>query len=353
MRKNCYKVAFWGVLLVGLQLLLIGCGTVANPVSPYSGKIPTLNKKFTISYNLGVDSSIVLSGNLRSVAVSPDGKLVALGNKDDITLWNTADGSMVRKISVPAREVITLDFSSDSKLLAAGSAIHDSSIRIFEVSSGKELKRIATEEAAHRAVSLAFGFNDKKIIFSSSWANRITIWDIESGKLEKSFEGFNYKATNILSADNKLMITLTGDEKNRSINVFTVADGRKVSQFPQPEAVTSVIFNKKGDKILTTNGREQNVKILEINSGREVGKIDTPGWMHWVDTSLDDGYIYTYSYKEEKAFVQIWNASSLKEVAQAKIELPKQAYPIVAKGGNILAILDGHEGTLEIWEGIY
>jgi WD40 repeat protein len=77
---------------------------------------------------------------LKTLAVSPDGRLIASADGGDgtVKLWEILTGLQVRTLYA-ASAVRSLAFSADSRLLASGNA--DDTIRTWEVASGRELQR--------------------------------------------------------------------------------------------------------------------------------------------------------------------------------------------------------------------
>jgi WD40 repeat protein len=78
-------------------------------------------------------------GEVDSVAFSPDGTTVASGCKDKtIKLWDTRAGRLKRTLSGHTGRVESLTFSPDGRLLATGGGGGDTSIRLWNLTVGKE-----------------------------------------------------------------------------------------------------------------------------------------------------------------------------------------------------------------------
>jgi WD40 repeat protein/uncharacterized caspase-like protein len=71
------------------------------------------------------------------LAFSPDGRLLATAGHQDVKLLDTADGRLVRTLLGHADGVLGVAFSPEGRWLASSS--EDGSVRIWEVSSGKEV----------------------------------------------------------------------------------------------------------------------------------------------------------------------------------------------------------------------
>lgn len=98
-----------------------------------------------------------------SLAVSPDGKMIAAGvdyafaeYQPKIKLWDTASGKQLRELSVIGNYDYKVAFSPDGKTLAAASRLlDDSRITLFEASSGKKLWKLAARGLLVEAVAFS------------------------------------------------------------------------------------------------------------------------------------------------------------------------------------------------------
>jgi DNA-binding beta-propeller fold protein YncE len=83
------------------------------------------------------------------LAVSPDGKTLALAGQQNLELWDAASGEEIRVLPLPPNQVCRqVAFSPDGRTLAAAAAA-DGTVRLWEIATGKERDqfRIAAESS--------------------------------------------------------------------------------------------------------------------------------------------------------------------------------------------------------------
>ncbi|MGA1863653.1 MAG: hypothetical protein ACMUHX_01190, partial [bacterium] len=122
---------------------------------------------------------------INTVAFSPDGKNIASGSSDNtVRLWDTSSGKEVKRFKGHSDSVSSVAFSPDGKNIASGS--RDNTVRLWDTSSGKEVKRFEGHSAS--VYSVAFS-PDGKNIASGSWDNTVRLWDTLSGTQKGIFTG--------------------------------------------------------------------------------------------------------------------------------------------------------------------
>lgn len=114
------------------------------------------------------------SSDVRAIAFSPDGKLLASGSFDDtIKLWDTTTWEELATLKT--HKVHGLAFSPDGKRLVSGG--RDKTVKIWDVATRQELCTLTTPSEVN---SVAFS-PDNKVLAAASNDNKIRLWFAASG----------------------------------------------------------------------------------------------------------------------------------------------------------------------------
>lgn len=122
---------------------------------------------------------------IETVAISPDGKILATGLRDNaIKLWNVNTGELIRTLIGHAGQVMTVAFSPDGKTLASGS--WDDTIKLWNVNTNNAASETIPEGLiatfkGHKDKVWSVAFNpDGKTLASTSQDDTIKIWRVPS-----------------------------------------------------------------------------------------------------------------------------------------------------------------------------
>ncbi|MUG96112.1 hypothetical protein F7734_28740 [Scytonema sp. UIC 10036] len=115
---------------------------------------------------------------IKSVAISPNGKILASGDKEGVVkIWGMERGERRGKIRVSLESVNSLAFSTDGQTIASGS--NDGKIKFFRLNNLEVILNIVVN---HPVNSVAFSPSGQ-ILASGSDDNQIRIWDFNKGEL--------------------------------------------------------------------------------------------------------------------------------------------------------------------------
>lgn len=132
-----------------------------------------------------------------SVAVSPDGKILATASGDNpmVRLWDAATGKPLSPVLRHNDFIRSCDFSSDGKLVVTSSGSSDGTVRLWETATGNEMRRFVMEDLngglrRHEALVCHLSPDGKRLA-AVSWTwdkaqrefRQLTVWDAQTGKL--------------------------------------------------------------------------------------------------------------------------------------------------------------------------
>ncbi|MCZ6691275.1 MAG: WD40 repeat domain-containing protein [Planctomycetota bacterium] len=121
----------------------------------------------------------------RTLAISSDGQLVALGKGDGtIELWELFSGRRIRAWKAHKFMPLSLDFSPTGSLLASTSV--ESTIRLWDISQGKEMRRLSGHEGWAQVVRFS---PDGKTLASAGLDTTVLLWDVEAVRVAATDRG--------------------------------------------------------------------------------------------------------------------------------------------------------------------
>ncbi|KAF1952617.1 hypothetical protein CC80DRAFT_422011, partial [Byssothecium circinans] len=118
------------------------------------------------------------SDSVRSVAFSHDSTRIASASDDStVKIWDASSGKHLQTLEGHSGWVWSVAFSHDSTRIAL--ALYDSTVKIWDASSGKHLQTLKGHSG--KVCSVAFS-HDSTQIASASYDSTVKIWDASSGK---------------------------------------------------------------------------------------------------------------------------------------------------------------------------
>jgi WD40 repeat protein len=200
-------------------------------------------------------------GYLNAFAFAPDGRSFATGSSDgDIRFWDSA-GKQIRRLAASGN-VLSLAFSPDGKLLASGNKVESGdhgTVTLWDVKTGKEVRRLL-EKTKHGFWGLAFSPDDKLLAAASY--DVIHLLDTETWKELRrlpGLPGFSF------SPDGNML--LTGNRDNQ-VRLFDVASGRELRRCGKHgDTLIDFRFSPDG-RTLVWAGEGKDVLLVEAATGR-------------------------------------------------------------------------------------
>ena len=137
------------------------------------------------------------SHRIRSLAFSPDDKLIAHGDKvGGVQVRSSKDGSVVAAFDGKVGECHAVRFTPDGKRVVQGTG--DGVIKIWDL----DTKKLVSELKGHNQTILSLNFSrDGRTMASSSYDGSIVLWDAQTWKLIRRVELYPFGFGHVYLAD--------------------------------------------------------------------------------------------------------------------------------------------------------
>lgn len=200
----------------------------------------------------------------RTVAYSPDGRLIAVGGGDHkIRLYDAKTGKATAEISGHNGAINSVRFSPDGMQIA--SASRDSTVILWSVASREKVRVFAGHgDAVNVAV---FSPDGTRLATASSDAS-IKLWDLKTGKELRSLTGHTAGIEGLdFSRDGRTILSEAGDVTAR---LWDAPTGRALRVLPSRDGTVAALAISPDARrgITTSDGHLWHV--FDMRSGRDV-----------------------------------------------------------------------------------
>lgn len=120
---------------------------------------------------------------VKSILYDNKGEYLAGAVNNEIFIWKTSEGNLVKKLRGHCDRVSCLSFNPESNQLASGS--YDKSIRIWDIDSGQELKNLRVHDDL--VIDLKFSATGKFLV-SAGWDGMVNVLDGKNWKIIRTFD---------------------------------------------------------------------------------------------------------------------------------------------------------------------
>ena len=277
-----------------------------------------------------------------ATAFNSDGSILASSGYHEILLWNTEDGSLVRRITNVAERVYDLEFSSDGTQLAvaAGTPGQLGEVKLFSTADGEHLKTLVRTKDAVFAVAIS---PDGSQIAAGGADRIVYAIAISTGKTILQIEDHADWVMDVnWSPDGKQLITSSRD---KTAKVFDIASGASVITFSgHGDAVYSGAFLPDGKSVVSA-GSDRQVRVWNPVDAKEIRRIGGFGSDIFRAAVTPEGHVFTACADRNAREHNLADGKEVRSFAGHK----DWVYTLCYNPAKKLIATGSYDGEIRVW----
>jgi WD40 repeat protein len=243
----------------------------------------------------------------RALSISADGKLLAIGcgapgRLGETRILDVATGEVIKVLGTTSDEVLDIAFSPQGNRLAVGAA--DGTIRVFEIPSGKEQLSITSH--SDWVMALAWNADGTKLA-SGSRDKTAKVFDTKTGELLVTYSGHGSPVKGVaFHPDNKEVFSAGGDKK---IHRWKIADAKKTADVAFGGEVFKLPLS---GEFLFASSADKTVRQFEAKTQKQIRSFT--GHKDWALSVAHHAGTKRVASGGFDGRVRIWNVEDGKEI---------------------------------------
>ncbi len=278
---------------------------------------------------------------ITALAFSNDGQALAVGGYHEVTIWNPADGKLIRRIGGLAQRTYGIAFSADGNTLAvAGGAPGEmGEVRLVNFADGKLIAVLVSSTDVVLDVKYS---RDGKLLAACGADNLIRVFDTATNQLKITIANHSDWVSGI--AFNADGTRLASASRDKTAKVFDLTKNGEMigSYLDHNDQVHGVAFHPDGDKVYSC-GKDRRIMLWNIGDSKRTGEMGLGGEVF--ELVLDGDALLACSADKS---ARLFNA---KDRSQKKQFNGHQdwVYSIASNATVKRAASGAHDGEVRVW----
>lgn len=279
-------------------------------------------------------------GEVYTVAVSPDGRVIASGGRDRTArLWDTATGRQIAVLTGHGDCVNDVAFSPDGQLLATASC--DRTVRLWNVLTASEQAILGH----HRGEVYRVAFSpDATMVASGDETGLLKVWGVSQRIEQASFRAHPSRFNDIqFSPDGRLLATAGDQDEVVRIWDTETWEQQRTLAGGHPGFPLALAFGPGGKRLATPEGSD--LLVWSTTTGNIDAQFATQT-RNWTVAFSPDGKLLAAGGDDR--MLRLWNVPDNQIVAAFAGHLDRVSSVAFSPDGNTL-VSGGHHGLVKIW----
>jgi WD40 repeat protein len=283
------------------------------------------------------------TGNFSAVAFAPNGKTLALApwSSQMVQLWDLAERRVTASFPVPS-VVYSVAVSPDGRLLAAGSM---GTVRIWDVKTGRESELYHTPLRRVPIFCVAFSPDGRTLASGTADCN-VRLWDVAAGHLRATLRGHSFYISSLsFSPDGKTLASASADT---TVRFWDATSGQPVDTLRGPKtSVNAVAFSPDGTA-LATGGEDGTIRIWGAAKKEATALLrGHTGPITAVAFAPDGQSLFSGS---RDGTVKVWNLAPVQDPDVLTGHKGSVSSVAFSDDGKTLAVADTYDNSVRLWD---
>jgi WD40 repeat protein len=200
---------------------------------------------------------------IKSIAISPDGRMAVSGSKDGaLKLWSTNTRQVLKTLKGHSGEVVAAAFSPDGRwVLSASSDV----AKLWDVKTGKLLKTFQGQ--GYDIHEVAFASEGRTILTEAEWFdNRFTLWDLKAATPIRTNETKSREGVAVVSPNGHQLLAT----ENNTLALWNAETGERIRGIgEQLHGIASAAFSTDGRQVITA-GPDGAIRLWAVDTGEQL-----------------------------------------------------------------------------------
>ena len=317
-----------------------------------------------IIVGVGLDGSVILfdittgqqkiaisghTNSVRSIAFSPDSKIIASGKGDQVQLWDVNTAELMETLNAKGLSVKSVTFSPNGSTLTTGNA--GNTLLLWDMATRQQKSEIIVPplEPNIRSEIGIVAFSPDGNMLASSGGHEdysVYLWDVATGQLKTTLKGHDIVQSIAFSPDGN---TIASCSLSEMIKLWNVATGQQKGTLKgHTDIVYSVAFSPDGKTLASGAGfNDESIILWDMATGQHKVKLESEtGWALSVAFSPDGKTIASGNTDNT---VKLWNISTKEQIALFDGHMSNVRCVAFSPDGKTLAS-GSNDGTILLWD---
>jgi hypothetical protein len=294
-------------------------------------------------------------GEAWSVAIAGSALGLSTGADRWVRVWDLASGKEVQRFDGHASFVYSVAVSPNGRLALSGSGrplwadkeLVNWSVCLWEIESGRELRRLEGRGAA--VTGLAFSRDGKRALLGG-YEGTLILMDLETWQEIKRISVPPGLWSVDFSPDGTRALTAGGHENEAVIRLWNLADGKEIQRYTGHKfGAWQAVFLSDGRSLLSA-GQDETIRHWDTESGRQLAMLRHQGQVTRVAVTADGRYVLAGAWVSEgKHNLRLYDLREAKEIHVFQGHRASLNGVALSADGR-LGMVAGNDGSVGVWK---